>query len=128
LGLDAAAAWRAVGLVKILINHQRWYALEAPQRSRPYHILVSWLRDHEVQSALQVNRYGGVLWFNHEAFDQLLGWMLILAAVEISADTQRAPEDIAKEIVACYDIVKALQKAEDSSEYQVVKLMEAAKG
>jgi hypothetical protein len=30
--------------------------------------------------------------------------------------------------VACYDVVKKLQQAEEVSEYQVVKLMEAARG
>jgi glycosidase len=128
LGLDEGAAWWAVGVVKILISHQRWYQVEASKKERPYQILVSWLRDGEVQRALQVNRYGGVLWFNHEAFDQLLGWMLTLAAVGISADPDLSADEVAQEIVACYDVVKKLQQAEEASEYQVVKLMEAAKG
>lgn len=49
--------------------------------------MLSWLKDGEVQRFLQVNRYLGVLWFNHESFGQLLGWMLSLAAVEISANS-----------------------------------------
>ncbi len=128
LGLDEGAAWWAVGVVKILINHQRWYEVEATQKERTYQVLVSWLKDSEVQRAVQINRYGGVLWFNHEAFDQLLGWMLALAAVEISADPDLSPDQVAQEIVACYDVVKKLQQAEETSEYQVVELMEAAKG
>jgi glycosidase len=126
LGLDEGAAWWSVGLVRILINHLRWYEVEAPKKQRAYQILVSWLRDREVQRAIQVNRYGGVLWFNHEAFDQLLAWMLALAAVEISADPERPPEEVAQQIVACYDVINKLQRAEEASEYQVVKLMEAA--
>jgi hypothetical protein len=128
LGLDEGAAWWTVGMVKILISHQRWYKVEASKKERPYQILVSWLKDGEVQRALQVNRYGGVLWFNHEAFEQLLGWMLTLAAIEISADPALSPDGVAQEIVACYDVVKVLKKAEAISEYQVVKLMEATKG
>jgi hypothetical protein len=128
LGLDEDAAWWAVGVVKILISHQRWYQVEASKKEQPYQILVSWLRDGEIQRALQVNRYGSVLWFNHEAFDQLLGWMLTLAAVEISADPDLSPDEVAQKIVACYDVVKKLQQAEAASEYQVVKLMEATKG
>jgi acetolactate synthase regulatory subunit len=126
--LDEGAAWWTVGIVKILINHPRWYDLEANKKERAYQVLVSWLRDSEVQRALQVNRYRGVLWFNHEALEQLLGWMLALAAVEIGADPGRSPEEVARQIVVCYDVVKVLQQAEETSEYQVVKLMEAAKG
>ncbi len=128
LGLDANTARTAVGTVKILISHQRWYELQVPKKKRTYQVLVSWLRDNEVQQFLQVNRYRGVLWFNHEAFDRLLSWMLTIAAVGISADQELSPEQIAQEIVACYDIIKKLQQAEKVSEYQVVKLMEAANG
>jgi hypothetical protein len=128
LGLDEEAAWWAVGTIKILINHQGWFDLDGPAKQRAHQILVSWLRDGEVQQFLQVNRYGGLLWFNHEVFEQLLRWMLIVAVVDISADPERSPEAIAQDIVACYDVVKTLKQAEEASEYQVVKLMEAAKG
>ena len=76
------------------MNHQGWYEVEAPKRKLAYTVLVSWLRDNEVQQFLRVNRYGGVLWFNKESFDQLLGWMLVLAAVEISADPSRAADEV----------------------------------
>ena len=81
-----------------------------------------------MQRFVQVNRYRGVLWFNKEGFGQLLLWMLTLAAVEISADPDLSEGEVAGEIVACYDIVKRLKKAEEASEYQVVELIEAAKG
>ena len=54
--------------------------------------------------------------------------MLALAAVEISADPALSPDEVARELVACYDVVKKIQQAEAASEYQVVKLMEATKG
>jgi len=56
-----------------------------------------------------------VLWFNKEAFDELLEWLLLAAAVQISADPGRAPDEAAKEIGACYGIVKKLQRAEKKS-------------
>ncbi|MFC2037161.1 alpha-amylase family glycosyl hydrolase [Chloroflexota bacterium] len=126
MGLDEGAAWSSVGVVKILINHQNWFEIEAPKKKRAYQVLVSWLRDSEVQKFLRVNRYGGILWFNQETFDQLLAWMLTLAAVEASADSEMSRDEVAGEIVACYDVVKKLQRAEAASEFQVVKLMEAA--
>ena len=76
----------------------------------------------------QVNRYGGVLWFNQESFDQFLGWMLTLAVVQISADPVAQPEEVADSIRTCYSIIEALQQAEEASEYQVTKLVEATSG
>ncbi len=124
LGLDDGAAWWSVGVIKILTNHQSWYTQDAPWKERAYQTLVRWLRDGEVQHFLQVNRYQGVLWFNDEAFRQLMGWMLTLAAVELSADPERAAEEVAADIAACYGVVKELLQAKDASGFQVVKLLE----
>ncbi len=128
LGLDEGAAWWAVGTVKLLISHQQWPRIEAPSKERAYQVLLSWLKDSEVQQFLGVNRYGGVLWFNHETFDQLLNWMMTIAATEISADPDHPADQVARDIAACYGVIKKLQQAEKKSEFQVVKLMEAAKG
>jgi hypothetical protein len=127
LGLDAGTAWWAVGTVKILISHHSWYDLDATGPEQAYQVLASWLRDGEVQQFLQVNRYQGVLWFNHEAFEELLGWMLAVAVITVGADHRQAPGAIAEHIAACYDVVMTLQQAEEASEYQVAKLLEAAK-
>jgi hypothetical protein len=129
LGLDQGEAWRAVGMVKILTSHQQWFARQRSEAGdRPFQVLVSWLRDSEVQQFLQFNRYRGLLWFNQESFDQLLHWMLAVAAIEISASPDRPPEAVAQDIVACYEILKALQRAEAESQFQVVRLMDAAQG
>ena len=90
-------------------------------------MLESWLKDDEIQQFLQVNRYRGVLWFNKEAFEQLLWWMLLVAVVTISADPLRSAAEVSHEIVTAYDIVRRLQRAEEESGYQVEKLLEAAK-
>jgi len=127
LGLDEEAAWWAVGTVKMLINHQQWWQADAEKESDAYQVLTTWLRDGEVQQFMQVNRYHGVLWFNEEAFGKLLGWMLTAAVVEISADAERTAEEVAEQVMACYEVIEVLQEAEKASEYQVVKLMEATK-
>ncbi len=128
LGLDETTAWRAVGTVKILINHQLWFELEATRGGRADQVLASWLRDGEVQRFLQVNRYRGVLWFNHEAFGQLLGWMMAVAAIQIGADPELTEEEADEKLAACRQVIEKLQQAEKESEYQVVKLLEAARG
>jgi hypothetical protein len=68
-----------------------------------------------------------VLWFNREAFDQLLAWMLTIAAVSISAGDERSPKEIAQAIASCYGLIEKLQRASESSDFQVVKLMEAVR-
>jgi hypothetical protein len=73
-----------------------------------------------------------VLWFNKEAFERMLWWMLSLAVVEetraaLRLGPERPAVEVAQAIVAHYDIVKKLQQAEKKSGYQVEKLVEAAK-
>ena len=80
-----------------------------------------------MQQFLQVNRHQGELWFNHEAFEELLHWMLTMAVIAIGSDRHRPPEAIAENIVACHDVVSTLQQAEKASEYQVAKLLELAR-
>lgn len=125
LGLDEAAAWWAVGTVKILISHQQWFELEATGKDRAYQVLTSWLKDSEVQHFLQVNRYRGVLWFNHESFGQLLGWMMAVAAIQIGADPGLTEEEAAEKLATCRQVIKKLRQAEEVSGFQVVRLLEA---
>jgi glycosidase len=126
LGLDEGTAWQAVAVIKLLTSHQRWFEMQTPKTRRAYYVLDAWLKDDGVRQFLQVNRYEGVLWFNREAFERLLWWMFAVAAVAISADPLRPAEAVAQEIVACYNVVRKLQRAEKKSEYKVEKLLEAA--
>jgi len=71
-----------------------------------------------VRQFLQVNRYHGVLWFNKEAFEELLWWLWLVAVVQIGADPQRADE-----MLACSEIIKQLCQAAEKSGYQVEKLL-----
>jgi glycosidase len=127
LGLSDEVAWRSVALIKLLITHQRWFETPAPGKKQSSQVLEAWLKDGETQQFLQVNRYQGVLWFNREAFEQLLWWMLTLAAVAISADPLRPAAKVAKEIAAAYNLVQELRRAEHKSQYQVEKLLAAVR-
>jgi hypothetical protein len=124
LGLDEAAAWRAMGQIKLFTSHQCWFATDVPDaQTRAHHVLAALLQDDEVQQFLQVNRYQGVLWFNKEAFEQLLWWLLLLAVVAIAADAARPAAETVQEIVASYQIVQQLRQAAEKSEYRVEKLL-----
>ena len=118
LGIEKEAAWRAVALIKLLTSYQRWF-----WEKRPYRVLESLLKDNEVQQFLQINRYNDILWFNREAFDDLLGWLMVLAAAEISSDPQRAAHQVAKDLEDCNGMIQRLKEAAKKSDYQVEKLL-----
>jgi hypothetical protein len=126
-GLDEPQAREAVALVKILVGHQGWAMTAAPGSSAAHRVLSSWLHDAEVQRYVQENRYRDVLWFNKEAFERLLGWMLLVAAVETSARPDSAEAEVTQALEACCQVIEGLQQAEQQSGYQVVALMEAAR-
>jgi hypothetical protein len=127
--LDEDAAWWAVTTIKILTSHQRWFDVDGDgPADRVCQVLESWLQDDEVRHWLQVNRYKGVLWFNKEAFEQLLWWMMVLAIVTISADPLLSAAEIDEGIAACYDLVTQLEQAKDESGYQIEGLLGAARG
>ncbi len=121
LGLDEGAAWRSVGTLALLTTHQRWFTTAATPRQ----VLVGWLEDHEVQRFLQINRHQGALWFNQESFEHLLWWMHAIAAVTLSA-AHTSPEEVAQHMLACYQTLAELRHAEESSAFQVERLLEAA--
>jgi hypothetical protein len=98
--------------------------VRASKKKKVARVLENWLRDPEVQQFLGINRYQGILWFHKEGFEEFLWWMLAVAAVAISARRDGNEDGVAEEIVACYDIIKKLQKSVDASEYQVEKLLE----
>jgi hypothetical protein len=124
LGLDEGSAWWAVSTIKILITHQRWFEMHDAGEDRAYQALRSWLQDEEVQRFLQVNRYQDVLWFNEEAFDQLLWWMLATATITISANPMLSADETEEEILTCYAVVRQLQEAKQASGYRVERLLE----
>jgi hypothetical protein len=125
LGAEPSAAWQAVGVVKLLTTHQRSLMLSVPEEKQVPTILQSLLEDGEVQQFLRVNRHNDVLWFNHEAFNQLLGWLLLVATVETSADPLRPATEVVESFLEYYTIVQKLHAAEQKSGYQVEKLLAA---
>ena len=123
LGLDQEATDYAVTLVKVLTAHQRW--LESGGMERIYAMLSSLFQDIDVQRALLVNRHQEILWFNKEAFEQLLWWMFVTTTIAYpSTATKRA----AAEILNCWEMIRALQQVSEASGYQVENLLEGARG
>jgi glycosidase len=123
LDLEEEPACRSVSLIKLLTSHQRWF-----EEKRIYRLLDSLLKDNEVQQFLQINRYNDVLWFNKEAFEELLWWLRVVAAVEISSDDKRTSSEVVRDLEGCYATIQTLEEAGKRSDYQVEKLLASTKG
>lgn len=136
VGVDDEDAWRQVHLIKLLVSHQNWFVGEVvspketqstgASQSKAYRILHRWLADDEVQWFLGVNRHQGVLWFNKEAFEELLWWMSTIAVVKVVADVE-STEAILDAVGAQYQIIAQLLHAADESGYQVEALLDVAR-
>jgi hypothetical protein len=103
----------------LLTVYQRW-----SEEKKPSRVLDSILKDTDVQQFLQINRYNDILWFNREAFDDLLWWLMMVAAVEISCNPQRPPHQRAKDLENCYGTIQRLKEAAKKSGFQVEQLLE----
>jgi len=111
------------------VTHQDWHSgAELSAQERAYRVLHALLRDGDVQQFLSVNRYQGILWFNKEAFEELLDGLFMLAVVQISADPARSDGEQAQAILDCRAVMEALRQAEERSGYQVEKLLEFVTG
>jgi len=121
--LDEATGRRIIILAKLLTGHQRWFEVKEPGHAQSYGILESLFKDGEVQQFLKVNQYNDIWWFNKEAFEEMLWWLMLIAALEIGSDPLRPVNAVVEELQGCYAMIQIWQKAEEKSEYQVEKLL-----
>ncbi len=139
LGADEANASRGLLLVNALISQQGCLMAYAAEPEPAYRVIEAWLKDQDVRTFLQVNRFQNVLWYNKEAFDQMLRLVLLAAAVDAATQANMAPgsdegqperelPNVAEKISGPYAIVAALQKAQSESAYRVENLLAAARG
>jgi glycosidase len=127
LGLSEFESITAVEIIKIMVSHHMWYEIDAPKSKRAYQTLKSILEDGDVQRYLRVNRYQGILWFNKEAFEQLLGWLMMVAAVDMKARPGIDDSQVYQQIADQYKIIRRLKKAEYESGYKVELLLDGTK-
>jgi glycosidase len=123
LKVEEPTAKRMVALIKLLTRHQRWFEVDRSERSQTYQVLDSLLRDDDIQKFVNVNRYDNILWFNKEAFDELLAWLMLIAVVDTGSNPLLSPTEIVKEIGKYYEMVQEIREAQARSHYQVDKLL-----
>ena len=122
LGLDEFAAHRSTGLIRLLIEQQNWFTTGGRLPVRQ--ILSAWFGDESIQRFLGVNRHKEVLWFNKEAYEELVWWMFLLAIFEAVSDPNAGASLLAERVLLGHNLVKKLLKAGKASGYQVKKLLE----
>jgi hypothetical protein len=84
-------------------------------------LLQALLRDDQVQQLMQVNRHQDILWFNKEAFEQLAWWLLVVATIHATAHLPAAQQG--QQILASFEVLQQLLRAEEQSGYQVEELL-----
>ena len=90
---------------------------------KPYLVMQSWLEDERIRAILGVNTYSQIEWFNQEAMENWLWWMLAIGTLETIANPDITSEDIPGEVVKVFDILNPIRKAAENAEYQVDKLL-----
>jgi hypothetical protein len=128
LGADDGAAVRGLLLVNALIGQEGCFATQATAAKPAYRVVEALLKDDDVRGFLRVNRYQDVLWYNREAFDQLLGLLLLAGVVDVTSRADKTPQAAAEDIRDYYAIVKTLHQAQAKSEYKVEKLLDVTRG
>lgn len=76
---DTVSIMDAIQLVKLMTSHQNWYETFKSSNFNAGMALERIFQDIEVQHYLSFNRYKEILWFNKEAFMELIRWLIIVA-------------------------------------------------
>jgi len=124
LGVDEPTAWRGAALVKILEAHQRWFERTTSGEVPAAGFLRSLLADEDVPRFLHVNRHEEILWFNKEAFEQLISNLLLAAwAAIIAGDLAATAPGTPERIAACAAVAARCLAAAGKSSYKLELLL-----
>jgi hypothetical protein len=116
LGVDDAGCTQVIATVKMLLTNQ---VVEDVNAGQPVTLIIRrMLRNPDIQSFIKLNRYQGVLWFNKEAFESLLWWVMFIAVIEEKSS------DFTVSQLPVYKVIQQLSAAKDASEYRIDRLLE----
>jgi len=125
LGLDHQQAQSGVSILKLLVSQQNWVGKISDQSQLS--LLKSWLQEEEIRNFLDINRHRGILWFNKEAFESMLWWMMATALIHMVADPKKNLAEVIEDLFEAYRSIETMIEAEKQSKYQVESLLEALK-
>jgi hypothetical protein len=125
LGLDAGQAQSGVTILKLLVSQQNW--TDHINGETSLSLVKAWLSSEEVRHFLNVNRYDEVLWFNQEAFESMMWWMMTIGWVHLVSDPEKSLTEAFENLFQAYELVQSILAAEEDSAFQVEKLLAGLK-
>lgn len=125
LGLDTGQAQSGLSILKVLISQQNW--MDRVSKETPKSLVKYWLSSEEVRRFLSINRFEDVLWFNQEAFESLIWWMMTIGLIHLVADPNRSLTEAFEVLFQAYSLIEKILAAEEESEFQVEKLLAGLK-
>ena len=125
LDLEEGTARSSLTVIKWLTGQQRWFEAKSLKRKHARAKLELLLKDGDLRQFLQINQYKDTWWFNKEAFEEMLWWLMMVASLTIGSDPLRPVNAVIEDLERCYSMIQQWQQAEEKSEYQVEKLLSA---
>jgi hypothetical protein len=123
LGFSEEQIAHAIKALHLVSGQRNWY--DRLGKLPLAEIAKNWFSTPEIQTFLQVNRFEDILWYNREAFGDFLWWMAVTALVNCEMKPQCTRSDSAETLLGCETILQQLLKADEASEFQLEKLIEA---
>jgi glycosidase len=116
---------RALAAIKLLLATDGLPAQAPLTAAARRTLLETWLKDPDVRDYLGVHRYGGVLWYRKEAFEELLGWLTLGTAI---AGREESTTAVAGQAFGYRwrRVVHELRQLSDAAGYQVDRLVGAS--
>ncbi len=110
LGLDSGQAQSGVTILKLLVSQQNW--IEDIHSDTALSLMERWLSTEEIRTFLNVNRYHDKLWFNKEAFESMMWWMMTIALVTVVSDPEKSLTEAVEILFEAYSLIQELLDAE----------------
>jgi hypothetical protein len=89
--------------------------------------MESWLSVEEIRAFLNINRFHEKLWFNKEAFESLLWWMMTIGLISRISMPDTSLTEALEDLLDAFDHISKLHEAEEDSDYQLEKLLDGLK-
>ncbi len=110
MGFDAGQAHSAVTILKLLVSQQEWITHLAGETAAG--LMEKWLGSQEVRSFLGVNRHRDVLWFNKEAFESMMWWMMTIGLIDQVSKPELSLTEAVEKLFDAYTLVQTILEAE----------------
>ena len=127
VGTEAEEAERRAALIEVLVAHARDWG-EAPGRADPAGtVLQAWFADDRLRAVLGVHQHEGTWWFNQEAFELLLAWMVTAAEIALHRGPAGTPAERSGRVAAYRRLAGRLAAAAREAGYRMESMLAAAK-